>query len=205
MLYPLESRFTHNPVLPEKIHGIMVLGGSVLPEISSAWQQLETNEYHERLSSFIELAHQYPQAQLVFSGGNSSFELNVPTEADIVRSYFLKSGLQPERLWLESRARNTSENVILTKRLLNPQSEENWILITTAFHMPRSIGIFCQQDWPVIPYPVDHKTNPNKLYEINFNLLGHANYLVTAAHEWTGLLAYYLTGKINKLLPDQCH
>jgi hypothetical protein len=70
--------------------------------------------------------------------------------------------------------------------------------------MPRSIGVFCQNDWSLIPYPVDHRTVPGNLLDIDFNLLGHAAQLSQAFHEWLGLIAYYLGGKIPDLLPDSC-
>lgn len=205
MLFPLESRFQHNPELPEQIDGIIVLGGSVLPSNSVEWQQLETNFSHERLSSFIQLAHQYPKAKLVFTGGNASLFIDRPSEAEIVMSHFVKSGIAENRLTLENKSRNTAENASLTKQIINPQAGENWVMITTAFHMPRAIGVFCQQNWPVIPFPVDHQTLPSKLLSPKFDLIGNANSLDLASHEWAGLLAYYLTGKIDKLVPDQCN
>lgn len=205
LLYPLESRFQHNPELPDRVDGIIVLGGSVIPSVSSEWQQLETYSSHERLSSFIELAYRYPQAKLVLSGGNASLNRNQPSEADIVRDYFLRAGLQEERLILENQSRNTAENASMTKHLVKPQLQENWILITSAYHMPRSVGLFCRQGWPMLPYPVDHQTIPSRLYKFNFNLSDHANNLEAAIHEWVGLLAYYVTGKIDSLLPQGCN
>ncbi len=205
MLYPLESRYQHNPELPEKIDGIIVLGGSVLPELSTEWQQLETNSYHERLSSFLQLARLYPEAKLVFSGGNASTDRGKPTEAQIAKTYFLQSGLSAERLFIESKARNTAENVSYSKQLMNPQPDENWVMITTAYHVPRAMGIFCKQNWKVIPYPVDHQTLPSKLYQPDFGLIGHANSLILASHEWLGLIAYYLSGKTTVLFPGECN
>lgn len=204
MLYPLESRFQHNPDLPDKVDGIIVLGGSVLPEHSIEWHQLETNRSHERLSSFIQLAKLYPDARLVFSGGNASTDEAKPTEAQVAETYFLKSGISPERLLVENKARNTAENVSYSRQLANPQPKETWLMITTAFHMPRAMGVFCQQNWHVIPYPVDHQTLPSKLYQPEFGLIDHAYHLVLASHEWLGLLAYYLSGKTHQLFPAQC-
>jgi len=204
LLYPLEKQFATNPALPEHIDGIIVLGGSVLPLTSQEWGQLETNFAHERLSSFIELAKKYPGAQLLFTGGNASLQQAYPTEAEMVRDYLLSSGLEKERLQLESQARNTAENVILAKKMLTPETGQNWLLITTAFHLPRAVGLFCQQNWPVIPYPVDHQTTPSQMFKPGFNLIGHAGDLVVASHEWVGLLAYYLTGKIPALMPSNC-
>lgn len=205
MLHPLESRYKHNPDLPEHVDGIIVLGGSILPDRSVEWQQLETNQFHERLSSFIQLAQLYPDARLVFSGGNSSTDEDKPTEAQIAETYLLKSGISPTRLFIENKARNTAENVSYSRQLVSPQSNETWLMITTAFHMPRAMGVFCQQNWKVIPYPVDHQTIPSKLYQPGFSLIGHANNLVLASHEWLGLLAYYLSGKTHQLFPSQCN
>lgn len=204
LLYPLESRFQHNPELPEQVDGIIVLGGSVLPSASHEWQQLETNSFNERIFSFIELAHQYPQAKLVFTGGSASLNRNRPTEADIIEPFLRKAGLNTGRLILENQARNTAENVSRTKQLIQPKAQENWIVITTAFHMPRTIGLFCQQNWPVMAYPVDHQTIPSEMYNARFNLSGHANNLQHAIHEWLGLAAYYATGKIDSILPPGC-
>ena len=205
MLYPLESRFQHNPELPEHVDGIIVLGGSVIPDLSVEWQQLETNQFHERLSSFIQLAQLYPDARLVFSGGNASTDEDKPTEAQIAETYFLKSGISPERLLIENKARNTAENVSYSRQLASPQSNETWLMITTAYHMPRSMGVFCQQNWTVIPYPVDHQTLPSKIYQPGFSLIEHANHLVLASHEWLGLLYYYISGKTLQLFPTQCN
>lgn len=204
MLYPLESRFQHNPPLPEKVDGIIVLGGSVLPAHSQEWQQLETNDYHERLSAFIALAKHYPEARLIFSGGNAHLSGDEPSEAEMVRDYFIESGIDEARLTLESESRNTAENVALSKQRLQPRREETWVLITTAYHMPRSVGIFCRQHWPVIPYPVDHKTVPSKRSSIRFDPLGHLNQLVIATHEWLGLVAYYGMAKTDQLFPAGC-
>lgn len=204
MLYPLESRFQHNPVLPESIDGIIVLGGSINTQPSQEWRQLETNSAHERLSSFIELAHRYPKARLVFTGGSNSLKDGQPKEADLVSNYFLTAGIQASRLVLEDQSRNTAENAAYTKQLINPARDETWLLITSANHMPRSIGLFCQQNWPLIPYPVDHETTPSKLYSVHFNLVDNFNSLVQASYEWAGLIAYYLTGKIDRVLPSDC-
>ena len=205
LLYPLETRFQNNPKLPQKVDGIIVLGGSILPSMSHYWQQLETNQYHERLTTFIQLAKIYPEAKLLFTGGSASLKDNKPTEAQFARQYFIDSGVSGSRLIIEDKARNTAENIQYSKILVKPQPDENWVVITTAFHMPRSIGLFCKQNWHVIPYPVDHATNPEALFKLNFNLANHVSSLYGASHEWVGLLAYFLTGKIDQILPTSCH
>jgi len=204
LLYPLESRFKTNPTLPDNIDGIVILGGAVLPRHSAAWGQLELNQYAERLNAGIQLARRYPTARVVFTGGSASMVADGPTEADMVRDHLISEGIEKERLLLERQARNTAENAVYTKKLIKPATDENWLLVTTAFHMPRSAGLFCKLNWPVIPFPVDHGTLPDSLFQPGFNLSDHAGTLVDATHEWVGLLAYYLSGRTDSLLPSGC-
>jgi uncharacterized SAM-binding protein YcdF (DUF218 family) len=204
LYYPLEKQFPSHPALPEQIDGIIVLGGSVNPSLSQYWQQLETYRNHERLSQFILLAKQYPNARLVFTGGNSSLHKDSPTEAEYVKDYLIQSGVNEKKLLLENQARNTYENALYSKRLVQPVAGENWILVTSAYHMPRSIGVFCKQGWATIPYPVDHVSQPDNLLTPGLKLSDHLTNLVEASHEWVGLLAYFASGKINHLFPAMC-
>ncbi len=204
LLYPLESRYRTNPPLPERVDGIVVLGGSVLPELGAYWQQVELNDAAERLTRFIELARRYPQARLVFSGGNASLtNRQRPAEADQVRPLFERAGLG-ERMVYEDRSRNTHENAVYTRQLVRPQPGEQWLLVTTAFHMPRAMGVFCRQGWPLLPYPVDHRSMPEQLLRPRPNLLAHLDNLQAAVHEWLGLIAYRLGGRTAELLPGDC-
>ncbi len=205
LLYPLESRFPVNPPLPDRVDGIIVLGGSVIADRSKQWGQLETNRYQERLDNFILLAKRYPQARLIFTGGNATIYPDEPTEADRVRHFLIQSGIPSSRLMLDKRARNTYENGKYSLLLAKPTPQQKWILITSALHMPRALGVFCHLGWRMIPYPVDHQTDGTKgLYSPGYNLLGHANLLAQALHEWIGLGAYYLSGKITQWFPAGC-
>ncbi|HEA25709.1 MAG TPA: YdcF family protein [Ectothiorhodospiraceae bacterium] len=86
---------------------------------------------------------------------------------------------------------------MLTQKLVQPQPNEKWVLITTGWHMPRSRGIFCKNRWDVIPYPVDYYSQRENLFRVELDLRGHLNNLVTGVKEWVGILAYSLSGKMN--------
>ncbi len=204
LLYPLESRFSNNPAMPEQVDGILVLSGSEDALLSSVWNQVELGNAAERNLSFLTLARQYPEAKLVFTGGTGSLINQEYKAADVARDLFEQQAFDSKRILFERESRNTYENVIYSKKIVKPQKNENWVLITTSWHMPRSVGIFCKADWPVIPYPVDHQTNKNNLFRINFDLVNNLYTLKTAIKEWLGLLAYYLTGKTTSILPDKC-
>lgn len=117
--------------------------------------------------------------------------------ADIARRFFAQQGLDIGRISFERESRNTYENVILSQKLVQPQEDEKWVLITTGWHMPRARGIFCKNRWEVIPYPVDHYSQRGNLVRVELDLSGHLNNLVTGVKEWTGILAYSLSGKMG--------
>lgn len=204
LLYPLESRFQTNPTLPEKVDGIIVLSGAENAELSHIWQQVELGAAAERDLTFLKLARQYPNAKLVFTGGSGSLTKQQFKGADVAKNLFKQLNFDTKRIIFERKSRNTYENIIYSKKLINPKKNNNWILITTGWHMPRSVGISCKAQWPVIPYPVDHQTNKDNLFRIDFDLSNNLYTLKTAIKEWLGLFAYYLSGKTTSFLPKQC-
>lgn len=205
LLYPLENRFPHNPQLPQKIDGIMVLGGPESVTRSAAWNQVELKDSAERFLAGMALARRYPEAKLVFTSGTGSMRYQQYKGADIGKQLFEEQGVDLSRILLERNSRNTYENALFSKALVKPRPGENWLLVTTASHMPRSVGIFCQAGWPMIPYPVDHHTWRGNLFRIDFGLARHLNELALGVNEWVGLVAYRSTGKTTALLPLACN
>ena len=204
LLYPLETRFPTNPRLPQQIDGIIVLSGAENSLLSSVWDQVELNAASERDLTFLSLAKKYPTAKLIFTGGTGSLINQEYKAADVAKKLFEQQGFDTTRILFERESRNTYENVVYSKNLVKSIKNENWILITTSWHMPRSVGIFCKAGWPVIPYPVDHQTNKDNLFRINFNLIDNLQILKTAIKEGLGLFAYYLSGKTDLFFPEQC-
>lgn len=204
LLYPLESRFTHNPALPARIDGIIVLGGTIDPVKSAAWNQVEVRATAERELAFLALARRYPQARLVFTGGSGSLVNQAYKEAEWAKTLFARQGLDSAEVIFEDHSRNTHENAAYSKKLAGPRPDESWLLITTAWHMPRAVGVFCEAGFPVIAYPVDHWTLPGNLLRVEWDFAENFNELENALHEWVGLLVYRLTGKTTELLPSAC-
>jgi uncharacterized SAM-binding protein YcdF (DUF218 family) len=204
LLYPLEKRFPANPQLPAKVDGIILLGGTIHPLVSATWEQNELGNSAEREIAFMQLAREYPQAKLLMTGGNGALLDQEYREADFSQSLLRTLGMDLHRIVFERNARNTYENVLNSKPLMQPRPGETWLLVTSAYHMPRSVGIFCKQGWPVLPWPVDHYTVPEDLTRFDLNLGANLTLLRIALHEWAGLAAYYLTGKTPDLLPAIC-
>ena len=207
LISPLENRFAANAALPMNPAGVIVLGGAVNPALSDTWGQTEIGDAAERLTAFIYLANLYPDTQLVFTGGSGSLTEQAYKEADYTRFLFEQLDIGDRAIIYESESRNTAENALHSMKLLNPQAAEEWILITSAFHMPRAVGVFCQAGWPVTPYPVDHYSDKGELLRVDYRFSDNLRTLETAIHEWVSLLAYRITRQTDRLLPgdqNQC-
>jgi len=202
LIAPLENRFETNPTLPAQIDGIIVLGGAINPYYTELWEQPQIGGAAERLTAFIDLGNRYPNAKLLFTGGSGSLLRQDFKEADVVDQVFYQLGYVNHRVQFESQSRNTYENAQYSKEMLQPKPGETWLLVTSAFHMPRSVGVFCGQGWPVIPYPVDHIHRRNQLWRVELSVTGHLSDLETAIREWVGLVAYRVTGRTSDLLPS---
>lgn len=194
LFYPLESRYPVNPEL-SNVDGIIVLSGAEDPMRTLLWDQTIVGGAAERDLVFMMLAKKYPKAKLVFTGGASSMMYQEYKAADVARRLFEEQGMDFTRIIFERESRNTWENAVLSKKLVMPLANEKWVLVTTGWHMPRSLGVFCQAEWKVIPYPVDFRSKPGHLMRVDWGFAGHLNDLVAGVKEWVGLLAYKWLGK----------
>lgn len=195
----LEDRFPQQKI-EGPIDGIIVLGGALSPEASSAVGHPQLNDAAERLTGFIELARAHPEAKLVFSGGSGEVFRQDVREADEVPALLNGLGFDASKVTLERDSRNTWENAVLSKKLMQPRAGEAWVLITSAWHMPRSVGCFRAAGWPVIPYPVDYRTLPRDQWPL-LETLNQLDLFTLAAKEWVGLVGYHLMGRTDDWFP----
>ncbi|MGV3635527.1 MAG: YdcF family protein [Pseudorhodoplanes sp.] len=205
LMLPLEERFPKWESKSGSPHGIVVLGGAISPDVSAARKDVALNEAAERMTAVAKLAREHPSARIVFTGGSGRL-FSGATEADFVIGLFESFGIPRDRIVLESRARNTVENAVNTKALVQPKPGERWLLVTSAHHMPRSVGIFRKADFPVEAYPVDFRTRGSADLLGPFgSLAGGLARTDAATHEWAGLVVYWLTGRTSELFPGPVH
>jgi uncharacterized SAM-binding protein YcdF (DUF218 family) len=203
LILPLEERF-HRPELGNaNVDGILVLGGGEDSRVAKARNVHALNEAGERLTEGLALARRYPKAKLVFTGGSIEI-LFAPTVGAEAASRILQDfdlG-DPRRIVLEAKARNTWENAVFTKELVKPKSGERWLLVTSAAHMPRAMGVFRKAGFPVEPWPVDYRTAGARDRWLPFEAPSEGlRRLEAALHEWYGLIAYRVLGRTDALLP----
>lgn len=198
---PLEMRFPPWTPAQGAPTGMIVLGGVINPPVSLAHGQIALDGSAERLTSAVALARQYPNARIVFSGGNANLFGGLD-EAQFALRFFEQLGVPRERLVIEAQSRNTAENAIYCKRLIAPKPGERWLLITTAMHMPRAVGAFREVGFPVTPFPVDYQLAGWASLRARLgSVSGRLGRTDLAVHEWLGLLAYWITGRIPVLFP----
>lgn len=200
LLRPLEEWFPP-PALPAKVDGIVVLSGAEQPGLTTLRGQPHLNGGAERHLMFIALARQFPGAKLVYSGGGVPASEATLREADVAEMVFRSVGFDTGRVIFERQSRNTIENAQMARALANPREGEIWLLVTSAYHMPRAVNCFRAVDWPVVPYPVDFGTGGRASF--GFNPLGGLGALGAAAREWLGLVAYRILGHTRTILPER--
>jgi len=202
LLYPLEQRFPPWDAARGTPDGIVILGASIEADLSAAHGVPVVRGAPDRIIRAAMLAHTYPNARIVFSGGSANLISNDAREADFAAAIFEGLGIAKSRLILERRSRNTLENAEFSRDLVNPKPGERWLLITSAFHMPRSVGLFRKAGFAVEPFPVDWRMGDLRDLA-SFPLLGAEGLsrTDTGAREWIALVAYHLTGKTDQLLP----
>jgi uncharacterized SAM-binding protein YcdF (DUF218 family) len=198
LLKSLEDRY---PALPADAKlagyaGVMVLGGAV--DSSEAYEvpgRIALNAHGERMIVAAQLARQHPHLKVVFSGGEGELVKKRFTEADRAQRVFEALGLPPGRVMYEADSRTTYENAVLTARMPGVDPRQPWLLLTTAAHMPRSMGVYRKAGWNVTAYPVDYQTKPElDPWAFSYRNSGYAWWY--ALHETVGYAAYWLTGKI---------
>ncbi len=202
LLRPLENRFPVPSQDMQPPKGIIVLGGAVNEQITHDRDQVSLNEAAGRMTEAAALARRYPQALLVFTGGTNAMFRKSAREAQVARRLWSELGVPESRMVFEDQSRNTFENALFTQRLVHPQKDERWLLITSAYHMPRAMGIFRALGMDPVAYPVDYRTYGTTE---DWRPPGDASLAIrnfeTALREWFGLAAYRITGKTNDFFP----
>ena len=201
MIAPLEARFERPAAMPASVGAILLLGGGSSGRISAARGVSELNLAADRFTETLRLAQLYPQARIVISGGYGMLGAEGETEAATAERFFVALGIPKDRLVLEDQARNTAENADLTAGLLK-DVDGTIVMVTSAFHMPRSVGLFRKAGAVVLPWPTDYRSTGDEGLAVDVsNPLDNLMTTSTAMREWIGLAVYHWTGKTDDLLP----
>ncbi len=201
IITPLENRFVR-PDEPARIDGIVVLGGALDSEVNSVRQGWELNRSGDRFVETLRLALAHPEAKILVAAGPAALAMEQEPEALAAQRLFTAFGIAPERLILDDKSRNTEENAQFARVLAGDLTGQTWLLVTSAFHMPRAVGLFRMAGFEAVPWPADYLASGAEGWRIKPDQ-STENLAVTniALREWVGLAGYKLTGKIADWVP----
>jgi uncharacterized SAM-binding protein YcdF (DUF218 family) len=205
IILPLEQRFAgvEKPKAGDRIEGIIILGGFEDGWVSAGRGGLAVNESAERLTEGLRLAREHAEAKIVFTGGVGRMWGGDLEATGAVAAFLRDAGIDASRLVLEGKSRNTQENAVYTAEILGRDPGTRWVLVTSAFHMPRAVGLFRKQGLDVVPYPVDYRTRGVEDLRRPFESIpAGLQRTDLAVKEWLGLLAYRLMGRIDDIFPE---
>ena len=202
LLLSLSERFPAWEAGRNAPDGVIVLGGVIDPDVSAARGAIELDSSAERAVALLTLARRFPNARIVFSGGSGSLSPNGLAETPFARKLLDEFGMSGSRFIFEETSRTTWENAVNTRDMVRPKPGERWLLVTSSFHMPRSVGAFRKAGFEVEAFPVDWRTrgwsDASQPFDRLSSGLARAD---VAVHEWTGLAVYWLTGRSSALFP----
>ncbi|MBS0240745.1 MAG: YdcF family protein [Proteobacteria bacterium] len=200
----LETRFPP-PVIEaarSDYAGIIVLGGAEESPVTVAPAQTQLNEAAERITEGALLARKLPSAKLVFSGGNGAVVSHERPGAPSIAEFWRQVGIPADRIAFEDKSRNTYENALYCLVLLKPKPGDRWLLVTSAYHMPRAMGVYRRAGFDVTAYPVDFRVAGHGDTLLPFGSLpAGLKRLDETAKEWVGLVSYRLLGRTDALFP----
>ncbi len=200
LIAPLEARFARpSDDAIKTAAGLIVLGGTEQPGMMRSRGEPSLGFEAARLGGAAALAHRLSDKPVIYTGGYR--EPGGISQADVARDFLLGVGIAKKRLILEDQSQDTAENAIYTQKILGQRADKPWLLVTSAFHLPRAVGAFHRAGMTVIPYPVAYRSSGNGVNVWNFDVAENLRISDLAMHEWIGLAAYYMSGRSATLFP----
>ncbi|BDW96056.1 hypothetical protein MACH10_17410 [Thalassospira tepidiphila] len=202
--HPLETRFEKPKLSQIEFAGTVTLAGSLDPDSYLERGEMNVGQSADRIFAMLRFASLYPDKPVLFTGGDGNLTERGFSEAVVLENWLDESGLKTSNMYFEEKSRNTHENATKSLEMVYREwpelAKKPWLLITSAQHMPRAVGVFRQAGWNVIPYPVDRSTS-NDIHLASLNVSDGIKSLGRALREWVGLTAYYWTGRTDAWFP----
>ncbi|SHM05723.1 YdcF family protein [Roseibium suaedae] len=202
LILPLEERFPRPESLGQ-IDGIIILGGAFDTTVMAGRGEPALTSAAERMTVVADLARRFPDVPVIHTGGSGGMLFKGVSEAEGARVMFRDFGIDDSRIILEDKSRSTFENARFTRNLVQPKEGQRWLLITSAYHMPRAVGVFRAEGWTgLVPYVTDWRTRGWDDAGLVFSgvSVGLRRFDI-AFREWIGLAAYRLSGRIEAVFP----
>lgn len=172
---------------------IVVLGGALgAPDFPRKY--LDLSDGADRVLHAMQLYRAEKAKKIIVSGGKLEFLGYHSSEARLMKQLLMLWGVEESAIVLEEESRNSYENAIYTKKLMQNHGYKNILLVTSALHMPRALAVFQRQDVTSIPAPTDYLVTSSEA-NIFFRLLPSVDALMISTYslkEYIGRFVYYL-------------
>lgn len=201
----LEWRYLPGDALPQA-GAIVILGGGTDP-VEYPRTSVEVNGAGDRVLYGAQLYRQGLADHILLTGGRISWMGSGPTPAEEMATLLERLGVPEDALWLENQSRNTYENAVNSRKILDENGIHKILLVTSALHMPRALALFKSQELDVVPAPTDYSVTFGDWERLKgaslpvqiLNLVPSADNLssvTSALKEYIGILFYRLQGVI---------
>lgn len=191
--YPLESRYPPllDPVKAGNYDAIVVLSaGSVSSRGLIPFPSVDEHMFR-RLDEAWRLYRIQPKP-IVVSGGHVDPFTPARDENKIARELLIRWGVPKSDVIGEATSRDTFENALETAKVLKKHGWKRYLLVTSAFHMPRSMLVFAERVPEPIPAPGDFSVGELDMTPFIFTPSeGAGQRLYETIHEYIGLANYY--------------
>jgi uncharacterized SAM-binding protein YcdF (DUF218 family) len=192
---PLETRVAR-VALPPRADGIVVLGGAVDWRVTRERGQLSLNAAGERIAAAAALAQRYPGARLIVTGSfGDAFANDLRAQPTDTSLFFGPHFAEREIAYL-GEARSTYEDALLALQAARPAQGQTWLLVTSAWHMPRALGTFRGLGWTLLPVTVDHRTTGELRIVPNWDVGTTLADLDRVVREWGAIAVYRQAGRL---------
>lgn len=193
LLQTLEDQYAPPRGRLDDYVGMIVLGGAFGGQDGRDHRQPAVGCAGERIIIPVPLMAEYPHMKLLFAGGTGQILSDFGPEADVAADYFARMGVDMKRVVLERESRNTFENARNAALLPEIDPKAKWLLVTSAWHMPRAMAVFERAGWNVTAYPVDWMSSRHPAF--SYDLVGGAWAWETWLRETVGQMLYRALGR----------
>lgn len=179
--------------------GIVLTGVTNLSK--TAYDRTFFNKGADRITHALQLYRMGKIKKILITGGQGLNPVNPQSEAEVLKRFLLMTGMPESDILIEDQSKNTAQNAQFTKAFLEKNGisiDQEFLLITSAFHMTRAKGCFDKVGLKTVTFPVDYYSHEVK-YDIPSLLIPDSNsisYWHRLAKEWVGILVYRMTGYI---------
>jgi uncharacterized SAM-binding protein YcdF (DUF218 family) len=160
-------RYPQPPVDKNKVYSCAIILGGFSSEKADGDGYF--NGASDRFIQALKLKATEQASHILISSGNASIQPDAFKEATWVGKQLREMHIPDSCVLIENRSRNTIENALYSKQLLiKAHLQPPYMLVTSDFHMRRSMLIFKKTGIDVIPYTCDYTAGVTKLSWADF-------------------------------------